>query len=94
MNPKLDQFRNELNGKVGGELNKLQSKLGEKLGEKLGGGLLQNIPQPQNGAAQGGPTNPVPTVQGIQEQLGNKLEAELQKGFGKLFGRGRFYKQE
>ena len=87
LNPKLDQFRNELNGKVGGELNKLQSKLGEKLGEKLGGGLLQNIPQPQNGAAQGGPTNPVPTVQGIQEQLGNKLEAELQKGFGKLFGR-------
>ena len=89
LNPKINEFQNELNSKVGGELNKLQSKLGEKLGDKLGGGLLQQIPQPQNGtgAAQGAGQSPTPTAQGIQEQLGNKLEAELQKGIGKLFGR-------
>lgn len=93
LNPKLNQYRDELNSKVGGELSKLQGKLGEKLGEKLGGGLLQQIPQLQNGAGgqATGQTNQTPTAQGvqqgIQEQLGNKLEAELQKGFGKLFGR-------
>ena len=94
LNPKLNQYRDELNSKVGGELSKLQSKLGEKLGDKLGGGLLQQIPQLQNGAgAQGaGQTNQAaPTAQGIQqgiqEKLGNQLEAELQKGIGKLFGR-------
>ena len=95
LNPKLNQFRDELNGKIGGELNKLQSKLGEKLGDKLGDNfgndLRQRIPQLQNGtgAAQGANqgANQTPTAPGIQQTLENKLEAELQKGIGKLFGR-------
>ena len=89
LNPKLNQYRDELNGKVGNELNKLQSKFSEKLGEKLGGGLLQKIPQLQNGAGgqATGQTNQLPTGQAVQEKLGNELEAQLQKGIGKLFGR-------
>ena len=92
LNPKLNQYRNELNGKVGNELNKLQTKLGEKLGDKLGGGLLDKIPQLQNGTGgaggqAAGQTNQLPAGQAIQQQLGNKLEEELSKGFGKLFGK-------
>lgn len=88
LNPKLNQYREKINGKFGNELDKLQSKLGEKLGDKLGGDLLQQLPQLQNRAGQAtGRTNQLPTGQAIQEKLGNELENQLQKGFGKLFGR-------
>jgi len=93
LNPKLNQYREKINGKVGNGLNKLQSKLGEKLGDKFGGDLLQQLPQLQNGGGQNGAgqatgrTNQLPNGQAIQEKLGNELEAQLQKGFGKLFGR-------
>ena len=78
--PKVNQFQNDLNGKIGDELNKLQGKLGEK----LGGGLLPNL---QNGSGVAPTNRPTPGQPGqaIQDQIGDKLKEEFNKGLGDLF---------
>ena len=82
LTPKVDEFKNKLNGKFGEELNKLQGKLGEKLGN----GLLPNL---QGGAPQGGAAGqtPLQPQSSFKDQINNKIEDEVKKGIGKLFGK-------
>ena len=92
--PKLGQYQNELNSKIGGEVNKLQEqfqgKLGGLLQNKLGvpGATGQNAAGAQGSAAAQGGT--APTAQGlgdVQQNLEQKLNDELKKGIGNLFGK-------
>ncbi len=82
LTPKVDQFRNEFNDKIGNELNGLQNKFREKLGGSL-------FPQNGNGAAPAGEQLPSSgqAPQPIQKKIGDKLEDELKKGIGNLFGK-------
>ncbi|QEG20535.1 translocation/assembly module TamB domain-containing protein [Mariniblastus fucicola] len=82
VNPKLNEYRNELNEKVGGEMNKLQNKFQDK----LGGFLQDKLGAPASGNS-GQNAVPSQTPQASPgQQLEDRLNGELQKGFNKLFG--------
>ena len=91
--PKVSEYQKKLNEKIGGEFNKLQGKLGDQLGNSF---LNKLNPQ----GAQGGQVNPTPGAPigqapnppiqqppSLQEKAKDKIEQELRKGFGNLFGK-------
>jgi len=100
--PKISQYQNQLNEKLGGEINKVQSKLqsqlqenlGNKLQENLGGALQQQIQGRLGGFLGGGTQAPaaatgqgVPATPAASGSAQPNLESELIKGIGNLFGR-------
>ena len=100
VSPKLGEYQNQLNEKLGGEIskvqNRLQSKLQENLGNKLqenlGGALQQQIQGRLGGFLGGGSQTPAgqgvpatPAASGSAAQP--SLENELIKGIGNLLGR-------
>lgn len=80
INPKLNEYRGELNSKVTGEVNKLQGKFQDK----LGGFLQDKLGAP---AATGGQSAaPVQAPASAGQQIEDRLNGELKKGLNKLFG--------
>jgi hypothetical protein len=80
VNPKLNQYRNDLNSKVTGEVNKLQNRFQDK----LGGFLQDKLGAPA--AAGGQSAAPVQTPSSSGQQIEDRLNGELKKGLNKLFG--------
>ena len=76
INPKLNEYQSQFSDKLTGEANKLQGKVGGFLQDKLG------LP---GGAQNATPTQTSPGASPVQN-LEDKLNGELQKGFNKLFG--------
>ncbi len=75
VNPKLNQYRDELSNKVTGEVDKLQDKFGGFLQDTLGAPAAgQRVAPKQTPAAPQG------------QQIENRLNGELKKGLNKLFG--------
>ena len=102
VSPKLGEYQNQLNEKLGGEINKVQNKLqtqlqenlGNQLQEKLGGSLQQQIQGRLGGFLGGGTQAPAAAGQGVPatpvasgSTAQPNLESELIKGIGNLFGR-------
>ena len=102
VSPKISQYQNQLNEKLGGEINKVQNKLqtqlqenlGNQLQEKLGGSLQQQIQGRLGGFLGGGTQAPAAAGQGVPatpaasgSTAQPNLESELIKGIGNLFGR-------
>jgi len=85
LSPKLNEYQSEFNNKVTGEVNKLQSKFENKLG-----GFLQDklgVPTGGQNAAPAQTTAPGQTAPASAGQnLEDRLNGELKKGFNKLFG--------
>ncbi|MFK7766359.1 MAG: hypothetical protein AB8B55_04000 [Mariniblastus sp.] len=91
--PKVNEYQKKLNQKIGGELNKLQGKLGDQLGnsflQKLNpqagaNGQVNPTPGAPIGQAPTAPAQPQPS---LQDKARDKIEQELKKGLGNLFGK-------
>ena len=103
VSPKLGEYQNQLNEKLGGQINKVQSQLqdklqenlGNQLQENLGGALQQQIQGRLGGFLGGGAQTPaaaagqgVPATPAASGSTAQpNLEKELIKGIGNLFGR-------
>ncbi len=102
VSPKLGEFQNQLNEKLGGEISKVQGKLqsklqenlGNKLQENIGGALQQQIQGRLGGFLGGGTQAPAAAGQGVPATPAASgstgqpnLENELIKGIGNLLGR-------